>query len=102
MNWRTTSKWRFDEGASRRWINAWIPTLPEAEIKLEALEKQLRGSLLTPDSPEYDARRRIWNAMIACIPFKKFCRDCCSMRSARLEKYSGFIAISRPARFQTS
>jgi hypothetical protein len=33
-------------------------------MKLDALEKQLRGSLLTPESPEYDARRRIWNAMI--------------------------------------
>ena len=33
-------------------------------MKLDALKKQLRGSLLTPESPEYDARRRIWNAMI--------------------------------------
>jgi FAD/FMN-containing dehydrogenase len=33
-------------------------------MKLDAIEKQLRGSLLTPESPEYDARRRIWNAMI--------------------------------------
>jgi FAD/FMN-containing dehydrogenase len=41
-----------------------IPTAREAEMKLDALEKQLRGSLLTPESPEYDARRRIWNAMI--------------------------------------
>jgi len=33
-------------------------------MKLDALENQLRGSLLTPESPEYDAQRRIWNAMI--------------------------------------
>ncbi len=33
-------------------------------MELDALEKQLRGGLLTPESPEYDARRRIWNSMI--------------------------------------
>jgi FAD/FMN-containing dehydrogenase len=41
-------------------------------------------------------------SLIACIPFKKSCQDCCSFRSARHGKYSGFIAISRPAAFPTS
>jgi hypothetical protein len=33
-------------------------------MKFDALEKRLRGSLLTPDSAEYEARRRIWNAIM--------------------------------------
>lgn len=33
-------------------------------MKLETLQKDLRGALLTPESPAYDSRRRIWNAMI--------------------------------------
>jgi FAD/FMN-containing dehydrogenase len=33
-------------------------------MKFDALQKQLRGSLLTRGSAEYDASRRIWNAMI--------------------------------------
>ena len=33
-------------------------------MRLDVLEKRLRGGLLTPDSAEYEARRRIWNAMI--------------------------------------
>jgi hypothetical protein len=45
----------------------------EAEMKLDALEKQLSGSLLTPESPEYDARRRIWNAMIDRRPLAIAC-----------------------------
>jgi FAD/FMN-containing dehydrogenase len=33
-------------------------------MKLDALEKQLRGTVLLPGSEEYEASRRIWNAMI--------------------------------------
>jgi FAD/FMN-containing dehydrogenase len=38
-------------------------TTLEAET-VEALKSSLRGRLLTPDSPEYDEARTIWNAMI--------------------------------------
>ncbi|HET8727099.1 MAG TPA: FAD-binding oxidoreductase [Alphaproteobacteria bacterium] len=31
---------------------------------LESLRAQLRGDMVTPDSPDYDEARRIWNAMI--------------------------------------
>lgn len=32
--------------------------------QLERLRPQLRGNLITPESPDYDSARRIWNAMI--------------------------------------
>jgi FAD/FMN-containing dehydrogenase len=33
-------------------------------LKIDALKKQLRGTVLLPGSDEYEASRRIWNAMI--------------------------------------
>ena len=33
-------------------------------MDLTSLQGQFRGNLLTPESPEYDASRKIWNAMI--------------------------------------
>lgn len=33
-------------------------------MDLKPLQGQFRGNLLTPESPEYDASRKIWNAMI--------------------------------------
>jgi FAD/FMN-containing dehydrogenase len=33
-------------------------------MDIKALENQFRGDILTPGSPEYEASRRIWNAMI--------------------------------------
>ncbi|MBX6365124.1 MAG: FAD-binding oxidoreductase [Gemmatimonadetes bacterium] len=46
-----------------------IRTLHEQEMVLEpsqveGLASRLRGDVVTPDSPEYDAARSIWNAMI--------------------------------------
>jgi hypothetical protein len=37
-------------------------------MNLEILRKQLRGSLVTPESSEYESRRRVWNAMIDRLP----------------------------------
>jgi FAD/FMN-containing dehydrogenase len=34
------------------------------EMNLEALRKQFRGQIVTPESATYEAARRIWNAMI--------------------------------------
>jgi FAD/FMN-containing dehydrogenase len=33
-------------------------------MKLETLQSQFRGEILTPASPEYDSARRLWNGMI--------------------------------------
>ena len=33
-------------------------------MNVNALKREFRGEILTPDSPGYDAARRIWNAMI--------------------------------------
>jgi FAD/FMN-containing dehydrogenase len=33
-------------------------------MNLDVLRKQLRGNLVTPESAEYESRRRIWNSMI--------------------------------------
>jgi FAD/FMN-containing dehydrogenase len=33
-------------------------------MDLKALQTQFRGEILTPGSAEYDASRKIWNAMI--------------------------------------
>ena len=33
-------------------------------MNLEVLRRQLRGSLVTPESAEYESCRREWNAMI--------------------------------------
>ena len=37
-------------------------------MNLQDLHKQLRGTVVTPESPEYESRRRIWNSMIDRTP----------------------------------
>src|SRR5918998_5044492 len=43
-----------------------ITELPSIAIK--ALRKALRGDLITPDDPRYDATRQIWNARVDAHP----------------------------------
>ena len=41
-----------------------LRTTLESVLNIEALKKQLRGTVLLPGSEEYETNRRIWNAMI--------------------------------------
>ena len=33
-------------------------------IAVQDLKQELRGELLAPDNPEYDAARKVWNGMV--------------------------------------
>jgi FAD/FMN-containing dehydrogenase len=43
-------------------------TAPVRRDSLEALKARLAGELITPERPEYDAARRVWNGMIDKLP----------------------------------
>jgi hypothetical protein len=45
----------------------------ETVVKIDDLKKQLRGSVLLQGSEEYEASRRIWNAMIDRRPHAIVC-----------------------------
>ena len=45
-------------------------------VSVNDLAKQIRGDLLTPDSPSYDTMRKVWNGMIDRYPLAiARCRD---------------------------